>query len=79
MPQQQPHYLGTSKLQALLQRDGPTRDALIPGPIFRGMAAGQLVRFERWPHLVVTRMCMGRDAGRCTECALGAGPGGVQR
>lgn len=32
--------------QALLQRDGPTKAALIPGPIFRGMAAGQLVRFE---------------------------------
>lgn len=32
--------------QAILRRDGPCREALIPGPIYRGMAAGQLVRFE---------------------------------
>jgi len=32
--------------EALLQRDGPSIAALIPGPIYRGMAAGQLVRFE---------------------------------
>lgn len=31
---------------AILQREGPTREALIPGPIYRGMAEGQLVRFE---------------------------------
>lgn len=41
--------------KALLQRDGPTREALIPGPVYRGMAAGQLVRFEelaRCPQMV---------------------------
>ncbi|WP_269618748.1 ATP-binding protein [Zhongshania sp. BJYM1] len=41
--------------KALLQRDGPTKEALIPGPVYRGMAAGQLVRFEelaRCPQMV---------------------------
>lgn len=31
---------------ALLQRDGPSKAALIPGPVYQGMAQGQLVRFE---------------------------------
>jgi MoxR-like ATPase len=31
---------------ALLEKMGPCRDALIPGPVFRGMEAGRLVRFE---------------------------------
>ena len=31
---------------ALLQRNGPSREALIPGPVYQGMAKGQLVRFE---------------------------------
>lgn len=41
--------------QALLRREGPSKTALIPGPIYRGMAAGQLVRFEelaRCPQVV---------------------------
>ena len=32
--------------EALLKTTGPTKEALIPGPIYRGMANGQLVRFE---------------------------------
>jgi MoxR-like ATPase len=32
--------------KALLDRKGPCMEALIPGPLFRGMAAGKLVRFE---------------------------------
>jgi MoxR-like ATPase len=32
--------------QARLARSGPTREALIPGPLFRGMRDGKLVRFE---------------------------------
>lgn len=31
---------------ALLDRKGPCMEALIPGPLFRGMQAGTLVRFE---------------------------------
>jgi MoxR-like ATPase len=31
---------------ALLERQGPCKEALIPGPIYRGMAAGNLVRYE---------------------------------
>ncbi len=32
--------------EALLKTSGPSMEALIPGPIYRGMANGQLVRFE---------------------------------
>ena len=32
--------------EALLNTTGPSKEALIPGPIYRGMANGQLVRFE---------------------------------
>nr|WP_241262802.1 AAA family ATPase [Parahaliea mediterranea] len=32
--------------QALLERDGPTPEALVPGPLLRGMQAGSMVRFE---------------------------------
>lgn len=32
--------------ESLLKKSGPCPDALIPGPIYRGMANGQLVRFE---------------------------------
>ncbi|MFN3714647.1 MAG: AAA family ATPase [Alcanivoracaceae bacterium] len=32
--------------QSRLTRTGPTREALIPGPLFRGMRDGKLVRFE---------------------------------
>ncbi len=31
---------------ALLLAKGPSRDALVPGPVMRGMAEGKLVRFE---------------------------------
>lgn len=31
---------------AIVERNGPCREALIPGPIFRGMQAGILVRYE---------------------------------
>ncbi|RLA45497.1 MAG: hypothetical protein DRR06_07115 [Gammaproteobacteria bacterium] len=32
--------------EAILKNVGPCREALIPGPIYQGMADGQLVRFE---------------------------------
>lgn len=32
--------------EALLKTTGPSREALIPGPVYRGMENGQLVRFE---------------------------------
>ena len=32
--------------EALLKTSGPSKEALIPGPIYRGMANGRLVRFE---------------------------------
>jgi MoxR-like ATPase len=32
--------------RALLERRGPCAEALIPGPLFRGMQAGKMVRFE---------------------------------
>ncbi|HCO60588.1 MAG TPA: hypothetical protein DIT58_10390 [Porticoccaceae bacterium] len=32
--------------EALLKSTGPSKEALIPGAIYRGMASGQLVRFE---------------------------------
>lgn len=31
---------------AILEKKGPCQEALIPGPIYRGMVAGKLVRFE---------------------------------
>jgi MoxR-like ATPase len=31
---------------ALLLKDGPTQDALIPGPLYDGMSQGALIRFE---------------------------------
>ena len=32
--------------EALLQSTGPTREALIPGPVYQGMLHGHIVRFE---------------------------------
>ncbi len=31
---------------AILEREGPCMEALIPGPVYRGMEAGTLVRYE---------------------------------